>query len=316
MVGIVIVLISAAFFAAQNVIVRVLFQESLILGTFSLGGFINPDINNSLLLLGMRTLLMVGLMAISFPSVYQPIWSDIRQLGNNFALSLRILGSGACFFFTLMLVYVAIGNIPTGIAIALFFIYPAITVFLAWGILGDRPTALRLIVMLVILIGVFLVNPISDFQLPTNLLLGVIASLTGGISYAIYSILAQRCLTEIHPIPYSFMVFWVILLLTGISLLWLSPHVRSESWVFLWMGSLISAVITLVGHVLNNVGIRFVGAVTSSLASGMAPVFTTLLAWLMLEETLQSQQAIGIGLVSLGVAALGLARTQKQPTSN
>ena len=57
-------------------------------------------------------------------------------------------------------------------------------------------------------------------------------------------------------------------------------------------------------YVLNNFGVRYIGAALTALITAMVPSFTTVFAWIILSETLQNYQTVGIVMITLGIAAL------------
>ena len=70
--------------------------------------------------------------------------------------------------------------------------------------------------------------------------------------------------------------------------------------------TLFSAALTLIAYVLNNAGIGMIGASLTALLSASAPALTALFAWWSLQEALQQQQIMGIGLVTVGVSMLSI----------
>ena len=90
----------------------------------------------------MRTAVGVPLMAILLPTLYPKTWSDIRQLGHRSQrpqLKLALAG-GLLMFLYLALLYVAIGQIATGIALTLFFTFPVFTALFSWIWFGTPPS--------------------------------------------------------------------------------------------------------------------------------------------------------------------------------
>ena len=65
-----------------------------------------------------------------------------------------------------------------------------------------------------------------------------------------------------------------------------------------------SGVISFIGHTLNNLGIRQIGATTASIVGASSPALTALIAWATISETLNLIQSLGIGVVTLGIALL------------
>ena len=66
----------------------------------------------------------------------------------------QVVASGSFLFLSQVLIYKAIADVGPGVAVTLLFMYPLITVPLAWFLFGDRPTPLRLVVMFAISMGI------------------------------------------------------------------------------------------------------------------------------------------------------------------
>ncbi|MBD2260996.1 EamA family transporter [Pseudanabaena sp. FACHB-2040] len=311
MLGFFLVLLAAFFFCFQNVIVRVLFSLQPVFGLMQTGGFVEPTLPNSFLLLVMRTVLVVPLMAVLAPSLYPATWKDIRQLATvEKRRELRFALAGGLFMFLyLALLYLAIGLIPTGIALTLFFTYPVFTALFAWKLFGTRPSALLWGVMGLIFVGSTLTVPQATFSLAHNSALGVALAIASGIVYALYSVNAQKSFEHTHPVPFTWVSFATTLVLSGLSLLVWHGQLNDLPWTPLWIGSLLSGIVTLTGHLLNNIGIRIIGATTASLIASTNPALTVMLAWLAIQETLTGKQLIGVVIVTLSVALLSRNRS-------
>ncbi|MDM9383991.1 DMT family transporter [Chlorogloeopsis sp. ULAP01] len=305
--GILTVLLSSFVLAFHNVTVRVLFSEHLVLGLFLLGGYVKPDLQNSFLLMFMRMLFVVPLMASLTFKLYPSALKEFRELFSRKRTDVLIqaLGCGVLMFVYIASLYIAIGLIPTGIAMTLFFTYPVFTALLAWRFFGDRPTLFRWLVMGIILVGGVLTIPQSSAIFGTNeIMIGIFASVGAGIVYAFYNIIAQKCLEKFHPVPFTWISFASTLLLSGVCLLfWPFPSTQLD-WTPLWIGSIFSGVVSFIGHTLNNLGIRMIGATTASIIGSSSPALTALVAWATISETLNVIQSLGIGIVTLGIALL------------
>ena len=306
MLGFLIVLLSAVFFCFQNVIVRVLFNEYLIFGSFQTGGFVAPTLQNSFLLLFMRMLWVVPLMAFLVPTLYPPTWKEIQQLRHREQrpLLLQSIGCGFLMFLYLALLYVSIGLIPTGIALTLFFTYPVFTALLSWRFLGNRPSLFRWSVMGLILFGSTLTMPYSRTATADSSLVGVGLGVASGVAYALYTVFAQKSFERLHPFPFTWISFAVTLVLSTVSLVFWQGQEAQLAWVPLWIGGLLSAIATFVGHLLNNFGIRLIGATSASMIGASNPALTVILAWVAIQEKLNDLQLLGVAIVTLSVALL------------
>jgi drug/metabolite transporter (DMT)-like permease len=318
--GFVLVLLYSLVLSFQNVVITVILNQSSLLGFFKLGGFITPSVGNSLLILWLRMLFVVPLMAIVSTALYPSVWRDIRQFAQSkdWPVFTQVVGSGFFLFLSQVLIYLALGPISPGVAITIFFVYPIFTVLLAWVLFGDRPSLFRSSIITTVLFGVVLI------MLPTGATKlsgpGVAAAVGSGITFAFYVILTQSCARKLHPIPFSWINFAVILVFSSLSLLFPLPDawtldVNPSMWPYLILSCLILGLTTLAGYLLNNIGISMIGAARASIIGSTGPALTALLAWVMIGKALKPLQLFGMLLVTLGVAALSLERLRNQGKS-
>ena len=321
--GITVVLISAVALAAQNVVSRVFFVPSQLFGRIFFGGFITPELSNVIMLLAIRMAVMAVLLMAIAPWLYPNIFSALKQLPRSPKVFGAAIASSLCIFCGLTLLYTALSQIVAGVAIAAFFIYPAITVLLARLCFNQRLRPYQLGLMVIIFIGVVLTNTSSAAATATEavstflgLRVGLWYGLSAGLCFGVYGIFAELCLKDakspLHPVPFSLFTFTGVSALATLSLLVRSyamaapVSVVSSTWPTILGTTLFSAGLTLIAYVLNNFGIRYIGAALTALISASAPALTALFAWLTLHESLQSQQSAGVALVTIGVAILSL----------
>ncbi len=306
MLGFLIILLASISFGCQNVIVRILFREQTILGIFETGGFVTPNLQNSLLLVLLRMLLVVPMMALLVTKVYPPTWQDIRKLGNleQPRMLLHSIGGGVLMFLFLVLLYMSIGLVPTGIAVTLFSAYPAFTALFSWRLFGNRPTFLRCGVIGLILLGSYLTISPNQTNIDNYSWFGIISAVASSVAYAFYAVNAQVSLKTLHPFPFTWISFTTTLILSVITLLIWHGNDMQLPWLPLFIGSLISALTTFVGNLMQNFGIRLIDATLASIVSASNPVLTTAIAWLVIQESLNSLQLLGMMIVILSVGLL------------
>ncbi len=313
MLGFLIVLLSSVFFCFHNVIVRVLFNQHSVLGWFETGGFVAPTLPNSFLLLVMRMVVVVPMMATFAAALYSPTWKDIGALGrveNRSLLGQSLLG-GTLMYLYLALLYVSIGLIPTGIALTLFFTYPVFTALLSWRFFGSRPAPSRWGIMGLIILGSVLTMPHTSATVGNQTMIGVLMGLASGVMYALYTVNAQKTFETMHPVPFTWISFATTLALSAISLLLWHGEYGQVDWTPLWIGGILSAIATCIGHILNNFGIRRIGATSAAMIGASNPALTVVLAWFTIQETLTAVQLTGVLLVTFSVALLAQPRLTK-----
>ena len=313
-IGLWFVLISTLALSVHNVVVKMIIGSPIsLLGLVPFGGFIQPSLGNSLLILWMRMLIVVPLMATIAAFLYPPVWRDIKKLvlDRDRRALFSVVSSGGFLFLSQVLIYIAIGQIGPGPAVTILFMYPLMTVPLAWWLFGDRPTRLRLAVMMMILVGVIMaaLPNLAKTSLVTSG--GVFAAILAGIAFAFYLIFMQLGFRKLHPVPVSLVQFVTILFLSSLSLtlpLQLGVVVLPEKRLGFFIGGLVLGALTLVGYLSNNFGVRYLGAARSSIIASSGPVITAVLAAIIIHSQLQQVQVWGILLVTIGVTALSFER--------
>lgn len=327
--GLILVLLSTVALSIHNVVVQIIgngkfdpvtkaflgLKPARVLGTFDIGGYLALNtVGNSLLILWLRMLVVLPLMIPVAMFLYPPLWRDIKKFltSRDRRPIINVVGSGFFLFLSQILIYIAIGDIGPGPAVTILFMYPILTVPLAWALFGDRPTPLRWIVMFVISFGVVLTAlPKIDPNKLTSAT-GILIAVGSGVFFALYLIFMQLGFKKLHPVPVSLVQFATIFLFSSVTLLAFGPAlgvtVLPENRPGILLGGLVLGVLTLIGYLANNFGVRFMGAARASIIASSGPVMTALLAFWIIRSPLAPVQISGIVLVTLGVSALSFER--------
>lgn len=320
--GFILVLLSTVALSIHNVIVGIIGYPNKIFGVFPLGGFIKLVLGNSLLILWLRMIVVLPLLALLAMFLYPPVWKDIRRFfkSKDTRAILNVVGSGFFLFLSQVLIYIAIAQIGPGVAVTILFMYPIITVPLAWLLFKDRPSALRWGVMAAVITGVVLVSlPKILAAAPTaatNPVVGVSMAAVSGIAFALYLIFMQLGFQKLHPVPVSLVQFSTIFVLTSFSLMLPLPEgfgvqVVQDKWPGFLLGAVILGVLTLAGYLLNNLGVRYMGPARASIVASSGPALTAILAFWITpspQSSLQFVQWAGIVIVTVAVGALSFEK--------
>lgn len=319
--GLVLALSSAVVLSLFNVCLRILIKSKnprVVFGLFEFPGVVTPGFGNSLLILLMRLIVVMALMPILATFLYPSVWKDIRRLfqSGDRALWGKVLGSAFFLFLSQVLIYLAIGNIPAGIAITIFFIYPIVTVLGSWILFGSRPSKVGFLAIVGITAGLILAGwPSFAASAPGggNVGVGVMAALASGITFAGYVLLTQMAAGKLHPIPFSLVNFAAIFVFSSLSL-WVplsenfAPKIDQNVWPGLIVGGVILGVLTLFSYLLNNFAIRFAGAALASVIGTLGPALTALFGFIIINEKLQPVAILGMAVVTLSVGAMSVER--------
>jgi drug/metabolite transporter (DMT)-like permease len=307
--------ISAIVLAGFNLTLKTLFQESSFWGTTAWGGEISSTFGNAILILFTRMVVVVlGLPWIAL-RLYPKLWVDLQQLttdrktGNARSLPPYLIGSGVCLFFSQVLLYWAIGQIPTALAVALCFTFPLFGALARWLLLGQPLTLLGLGSMAIVGLG----SLAAFAEIPSTggdrLMLGTLAALGSGICISAYIGCSQMARQTIHPIVWSVINSLAVFILAFLGVMlgifgrWGVKIPGDRTALFLCAG-LVLGLLTLVSYLLNHWAIQTLGARISASIAYSEPIFTALFAWFILGEQLLDTQVFCIVLVVIG--AIGL----------
>jgi drug/metabolite transporter (DMT)-like permease len=295
----------------QNILVRIIFSNSNILGMFQFGALIKPSVSNSFVLLLLRMLFATPIMWLVAKFIFRvDVFRDFQQLltPNRKLLLWRVSFSALLQFVSFAFIYIALSILNPGLAVTLFFIFPTVTVVMAWILFGDRPSKERWLVIGIIYLGIMLTYNIFAVNKPDTW--GVLAAMISGISFAGYIITSQACFKQLNPVSFTAINFAIILLLClGTLPFTFSTISLSGSLVFMCF---LIALTTLGGYLLTSFGTKLMGAAQASIVSASGPVFTTFLAFMILGNALAPIQLFGVLIVTVGVGMLSLQNMRKK----
>ncbi|MEA5626661.1 EamA family transporter [Nostoc sp. UHCC 0251] len=333
-VGFLLIVLSVVLSSLYNVAIKIIFGEgSQIFGVLEVERLLPPTLGNTFLILTLRFMVVVPLMVLLSPILHPSLWQDLENLANSVrgnptpanAATKQILllsvVSGCFLFLSQVLIYTAIAQITTGMAIALFFIYPMVSGLFSWLLFGDRFSIFRIGAIAAICCGELLVLGGSPIGM-SNTSMGSSTAILSGVAFAAYIILTRHCASKLHPVTFTLINFATMLLLSFICLMLPLPSdwnlvVDPSKMLELVLSAFILGVLTLAGYLLNNVGITKLGASRSALIGGSIPVLTVIFAGLIIQENLDIVQILGVLLVTFGAAAFSFEtmRNQVKPSS-
>jgi len=326
--GLVFALLASIAFSLQNVITRIILSPNSLFGVWDVGNLISPGLGNSIFILWLRMLVVVPLVSLLGTNGYQlneqPFWKDIQKFftAKDSKLILTVLGSGFFLFLSQTLAYIAFGNLATGLVTALILTYPIVTIFLARLFFGDRLTVFRMVASAVVFSGVVLISTSGGVGESSNLFFGLSTALGSGITLAFCVIFTQIACKKINPVPFTLIQFGVIFIFSSLFSVffgWFVPStdptaIRFDSNLLpsLLLAGIILGLTTLGSYLFQNIGIRMAGAALYAIIANTGPVITSLIAWLLIQETLKPIQILGMLVVTAGVVALGVKRLRDE----
>jgi len=308
--GISLIIFSILAFYFQNVVVAIIFNQSSLFGLFEIGGYLTPTLGNSFLILFLRMVSFVPILFLITGILSPQIWQDLKNTVQNRKLIGLIALSSFFLFLSSSLIYLALGFLPAGIAVTIFFIFALIPPIYSWLFFQVKPSLLPVLGLIITVLGISLILSQGFNNLPN---IGLIFALFSGITFACHLFVMQFCTKKLHSIPFSLINSSLVLIFAFVSLLIPLPETWGISMEFNLWGNLIITglflgLLTLVSYLANNVGIGLIGASISSVLSSIGPILTSFLAWILIGQPLIIVQFLGILTVTIGVMLLNLER--------
>lgn len=220
---------------------------------------------------------------------------------------LLLMGSLLCV--AALCAFFAFERIPVSTFIVLFYSYPAIVALFS-AVLGERLPLFSWVALALTLVGVALTTPDFSAGLTGENFIGVALSLVNAVVVAVYFMVSSRLLrghtdmarASAWTVTGACLVFLMLALFRSVSL---PPG--GDAWIGLLLMAAFSTVLPIF---FLNAGIQKLGPTLASMMGTVEPALTTLLAVLLLDETLQTVQLFGGGLI---VASLILLQVRRAP---
>ncbi len=235
------------------------------------------------------------------------------RLERRHILHFLLLGSGgmaavnACYLS-------AVARIPTGAAVLLQYMAPALIALYAWGFMEERMRPIKVLALLVAFGGCYLVVGGYDMGLLSLNRWGVLWGLGAAVSFAFLCIYSEYGLRDYSP--------WTVLCygLAVASVIWnlimgpaklLSIGWDGRSWGLLFYSASAG---TVVPFGLFTYGIDRLRATRATIVSMSEPIAAALIAYAWLGETLEGLQVLGGILVLAAVIMIQKEREQDRLT--
>lgn len=221
------------------------------------------------------------------------------------------------------LYFVAIDRLSVSLALLLEFTAPVLVALWARFALGEAVRARVWAALVLALAGLGLVAQVWTGVGSLDVL-GVVAGLAAAVSLAAYWLIGERAVTKgtvRDPISLTFwgFVFATVVLLAVMpdrfggfarlgqdaSLLGAFESWRAPVWLLV---AVVVALGTVTPFVLEVAALRHMSATRVGLVAMLEPVLATIVAWLWLEQVLSAWQAIGVGVVVVGLCLAQTAR--------
>lgn len=217
--------------------------------------------------------------------------------------------AGLMFFTATYCDFTAIDLLGVSVSRLILFTFPVIVMVINSFLARKNPTLQQLAMFIITYFGIALVMAPNGLQsLEDFNWVGGAWALGSAFSYAIYLVISQEIMKTIGSVRFTAasgtVTLALILMVIPLSSGYGNLNFSSEG--VLW-GSAIAIFCTVIPFFILFEGIRRCGATQASLITLTGPVLTVVLAWLILDETLNSIQLLGGMITILGVGSLKMS---------
>ena len=196
------------------------------------------------------------------------------------------------------LLFVAAYRLPGGVAATAGAIQPLLVVWFSWLVLNKKPTKLSVITAIAGFIGVGLLVLSPGARLDS---VGILAAIAGAGAMGLGTVLVKKWQPKVSLIVFTawqltvggLMLLPVALITEGA----FNEVSGTNLWGFIYLG----LIGTGLAYGLWFRGIRKLSATAVSYLGLLSPVVATLIGYLFLQETFNSMQLVGIGIVLFSV---------------
>ena len=218
------------------------------------------------------------------------LWSTIAGLG--------VAGNFAFYF-------LSISRGSVAVAATLMYCAQVFVYLVSFVLRLEQPSRLKLAAMAVVMLGIVLLTRVYDMGGDGLTMMGVVAGLLAGLSYAVFIFGFKYAAPHGSPQAILFIAFSVLVMM----LVWpadvgqIMAAANSSDWpLFVGLGVLGAGL----SFVLYVVGLRNVAPAVASIVAMVEPVTASLFGVLVLHESLAGSQVTGIILILLAVTALSV----------
>ncbi|MGH2698214.1 MAG: EamA family transporter [Actinomycetota bacterium] len=217
---------------------------------------------------------------------------------------------GVCIGLVNAVYYVAIDRLPVAVALVLQYTAPALVVVYTAIRLRTRPRKEVAVAVLLALAGVALVSGLLGTELASVDVLGVIMGLASAVLFASYTLVGESVTRAYGPLGAMFRAF---ALAGALWICWQSfngfPHELFAA-ANLPRVILIGVGATLTPFLLYLWGVERVKAERAAIAATLEPVLGALVAWILLDQSLEIVQMTGGALVLAAVILIQTGRAR------
>ncbi|MFO7846544.1 MAG: EamA family transporter [Balneolaceae bacterium] len=251
----------------------------------------------------------IGLLFVLLWLIGQPGKSGLSNSRVWFWSAIAGLGVAGNFGFY----FVSIEQGSVAVAATLMYCAPVFVYLASFALKLEKPTPIKWTAIVVVMLGIVLLTEIYDIGGGGITLLGVGAGLLAGISYALFIFGFKYAAPHGSPQAILSIAFTVLVLI----LIWpagiggVTEVLGTEDWPMFAALGILGAGLSFVLYV---IGLNYTAPAVASIVAMVEPVTASLFGVVVLSESLNGLQLLGMGLILVTVTTMSVhSRSGKTP---
>jgi len=252
----------------------------------------------------------IGLLFVLIWLMLQPGGSGLTNHRLWFWSAIAGLGVAGNFGFY----FLSIEEGSVAVAATLMYCAPVFVYLVSFALRLEKPTVLKLTAITVVMVGIVLLTQISEVGADGITLLGVVAGLLAGMSYAIFIFGFKYAAPHGSPQAILSIAFTVLVLV----LIWpagtegVVDVLSTEDWPLFAALGVLGAGLSFIIYI---IGLNWTAPAVASIMAMVEPVTASVFGVLVLSESLAASQLVGMGLILVTVTALSVTSSSgRTPT--
>lgn len=222
---------------------------------------------------------------------------DLQVLTYTFIATIVALLIGDTFYLS------SIEMAGVSIAVSASYTFPIFTSIIAYFFLGEEVTSFTFIGVILTVLGIWLLSYENKQKTSSNLRRGVVFAVLASVFWASGISLYRYILFNYDPFSLTVLRMIILTLLLTPVLIKALRKASRENIIYLNIGGFFALAL---GGILLYYGLDLIGAARTSTISSVTPLFSVILAIVLLKEKLTLMQGLGIASITTGLMLVSL----------
>ncbi|MEM9835845.1 MAG: DMT family transporter [Bacteroidota bacterium] len=294
-IGVALMLIGAVMFATKAIFIKLAYHYEV----------------SSISLLALRMgfslpfFLLIGYVKSRRDAARPPLsWRDRITI-----ISLGLFG----YYLASYLDFLGLQYLSAGMERLILFVYPTLVLLIGRILLKTPIKSIQWVATGITYLGIIVAFSTADFSMGSSFTLGAALVFGSALTYSFFVVGSGEFAPKLGSVRFTSLAMVAAALGVLAHATVSGAEIRQLAWPVYGYGFAIAIIATVIPAYLVTEGIRRVGAGNAAILGAVGPVATIILEYLVLDESLNTSQWLGAGLIISGVIIIGRSKDKKAP---